>query len=182
MKKTNKLTAGLVLGAILATGASAYGIVQPKFKKGATFGIQAKSVSFDDKLGLKDTTVYGVFYDINKDTGEPLAWGIKLGFELDYANMDDSEGNAFTYYDYYLKLAPTYAVSAGDGNVKFYAGGKFGYNGFEESTGYTYGYMAGVEYNYKALNAGVDYFSGTTDIEGIDFQINEIKTYIGYNF
>ena len=40
----------------------------------------------------------------------------------------------------------------------------------------------GVECDYKALNIGANYFSGTTVISGFDFDISEIGGYIGYNF
>jgi hypothetical protein len=182
MKKIGKFITGVVLGSIIATGASAAPLFIPKKTRGATIGIQTKSVSFDNKLGLKDNTVYGLFYDINFDFGQPLAWGMKIGFSVDYAKMTDSAGEDFNYYDYYAVVAPSYAIGAGAGNIKLYAGAKFGYNGFENSTGYAYGGVAGVEYNYKALNLGVNYFTGTTDIEGFDFDISEIKGYVGYNF
>ena len=182
MKKTNKLMAGMVLGALLAVSASGMNIVLPKKIRGTSFGIQAKSVSFESKLAVKDTTVYGLYMHLNKDLGAPLAWGYKLGFEIDYANMDTDNGKSFNYTDYYALFAPTYTIGTGGGNIRFYAGGKFGYNGFENSTGYTYGYIAGAEYNYKMLNVGVDYFSGTTDIEGFDFDISEAGLYLGLNF
>jgi len=182
MKKTNKLIAGLVLGAVLATGVSAYGIVQPTFKKGSTFGIQAKSVSFDDKLQVDESPVYGLYYGFNWDLGNPGAWGVKFNFELDFGNMKDSKGEDFTYSDYYATVAPTYTFEAGKGNIRVYAGGKFGFVGFENDTDPAYGAIAGIEYNYKALNLGVSYMSGTMSTNAGDFDISEIAGYIGYNF
>ncbi len=182
MKKTSKLKTGLVLIALLATGANAYVVVQPKFKKGSIFGIQAKSVSFDDKLQVDESPVYGIYYGFNWDFGDPGAWGVKINFELDFGNMKDSEGANFTYSDYYATVAPTYTFAAGNGNVKVYAGGKFGFVGFENDSDPAYGAIAGVEYNYNALNVGISYMNGTITTNTGDFDISEVTGYIGYNF
>jgi hypothetical protein len=182
MNVTKKLTAVAILSSVLVSGASAYAVFVPRKVKGATIGLQTKFVDFDSKLKLDDKNVYGIYYDINFDPGEPLAWGVKIGFSLDYASMKDDDGKSFGYYDYYAKIAPTYSFGVQGGNIRVYAGAKFGYNGFESTTGYTYGAIGGVEFNYKAINAGINYFKGTTDINGLDFDISEAGVYVGYNF
>ena len=182
MKKINKLVVGVVLGSVMISGASATPIIHPTFKKNTTFGVQVKSVSFDKKLELDDSNVYGLYYGFNWDFGKKDAWGLKLNFEIDAGSMKDSDNNSFTYTDYYVIAAPSYTFGFNNSNVRLYGGAKFGYSGFESTEGYNYGYVLGVDYNYKALNIGVNYFSGTTDIQGFDFDISEVGGYIGYNF
>lgn len=182
MKKINKLLAGLVLGGVIATGANAYGIIHPTFKKGATFGVQVKSVNFDDKLQIDESPAYGLYYGFNWDLGKPYAWGVKINFELDFANMKTSDGDSFTYSDYYATIAPTYTFALPKGNIRVYAGGKFGFVGLENDSDPAYGAVGGVEYNYKALNVGVSYMTGTLTTNAGDFDISEVTGYIGYNF
>jgi hypothetical protein len=182
MKKMNKLLAGVVLGSVVSSSAFASSLIYPTFRKSSTFGVQVKSVSFDKKLGLDDSAVYGLYYGMNWDFGERAAWGMKLSFELDGASMKDSDGKSFIYMDYYALMAPSYTFVFGKSNLSIYGGAKFGYNKFENTNGYAYGYVVGVEYDYKALNIGANYFSGTTVISGFDFDISEIGGYIGYNF
>ncbi|WP_457560822.1 hypothetical protein [Caminibacter sp.] len=177
MKK--KILSSVLAAGIFANVANAYFL--PTFKKGTTFGIQAKSVNFD-KLNVKEKTAYGLYYGVVWDLGKPAAWGIKLNFEVDYAKMKDSDDKDFTYTDYYAILAPSYTFVFDSSNLRVYAGGKFGFVDMENTSNPSYGVVGGVEFNYKRLNLGVEYMSGTMTMKSGDYKISEATGYLGFNF
>ncbi len=182
-----KLLSIAIIGAVMGTSAFAGGITYLGQKEN-TLSLQVKHVDISDS-GLDSSTVYGLSYAINKDLGEPGAWGMRYGIEFNYGKMDFSNKSGdTTYTEFSWQIAPTYTFNCG---ARAYAGGKIGYVGFSDDitsnndskNGYILAGIAGVEYPVKKhIVVGAEVEVGSTYVDTESYSTTTFGGYIGYKF